>query len=120
MNDTGFTFPPKVYDFLKYVALVVLPAIAALVLGLGVVLHWNGAIGTAGVITLVDTFLGAILGKSATNFKQQEPNVLGDLVVQQDVDGTPMGMKIVGTQENPILPIGGQVVLNIKREHPLG
>lgn len=120
MDNTGFTFPPKLYDFLKYVALVILPAAAALILGLGVVLHWTGAIGTAGIVTLVDTFLGALLGKSASNFKLAETNVLGDLVVQQDVDGIPIGMKIVGSRENPVLPVGGQVVLNVKREQSLG
>ena len=100
-DDTGFTIPPKFYDFLKYVALVVLPAVAALILGLGVTLSWGGATVTAGVITLVDTFLGAILGKSASNYKQQSPNVLGNLVVTQDPDGTPAGMRIDGTWENP-------------------
>jgi hypothetical protein len=119
VDDTGFTIPPKFYDFLKYVALVILPAIAALIIGLGVVLHWNGATPTAGIITLVDTFLGAILGKSASNFKAQTPDVFGDLVVTQDADGTPFGMRIVGRTETPILQDGGRVVLNVRREQQL-
>lgn len=119
MPDTGFTINPKVYDFLKYVALVVLPAAAALVLGLGVLLSWSGATTVAGAITLVDTFLGAILGRSARNYKAQEPDVFGDLIVVQDPDGTPAGMKIVGQQENPVLNDGGQVVLNVRREQRL-
>lgn len=119
MDETGFTFPPKVYDFLKYLALVVLPAIAALILGLGVVLHWNGAIPTGGIITLVDTFLGALLGRSASNFKAQAPDVFGDLIVLQDIDGRPEGMRIVGRKETPILQEGSQVLLNIHREQNL-
>lgn len=119
MDNTGFTINPKAYDFLKYVALVILPAAAALVLGLGVLLNWDTAPIVAGVVTLVDTFLGAILGKSASNYKAQAPDVFGDLIVLQNPDGTPAGMRIVGTKENPILQDGGQVVLNVQREQRL-
>lgn len=116
MDETGFTIPPKFYDFLKYVALVILPAIAALILGLGVILNWGPATVVAGVVTLVDTFLGTILGKSASNFKAQGANVFGDLVVLQGPTGEPEGMKIVGHKEDPIFQDGGQVVLNVRRE----
>lgn len=115
-SNTNFTIPPKLYDFLKYVALVILPAAAALVLGLGVILNWSPATVTAGVITLVDTFLGAILGRSSTNFKQQDSVVFGDLVIQQDVDGTPIGMKFVGHHENFVFEDKSQVLLNVKAE----
>lgn len=119
VNNAGFTIPPKLYDFLKYVALVILPAAAALILGLGVILNWAPATGVAGVIALVDTFLGAILGKSASNFRQQDPMVFGDLVIQQDVDGTPVGMKLVGHHETFVFEDQGQVLLNVKREQHL-
>lgn len=118
-DDTGFTINPKAYDFLKFVALVLLPATAALILGLGVTLNWSDATGVAGVVTLVDTFLGAILGKSASNYKNQAPDVFGDLVVVQDQDGVPAGMKFVGAKENPVLVDGTQVVLNVRREQHL-
>lgn len=119
MDNTGFTINPKVYDFLKYVALVILPAAAALVIGLGLTLNWSDATGVAGVITLVDTFLGAVLGKSASNYKQQAPDIFGDLIVVQEADGTPAGIKIVGTKENPIFEENSQVVLNVRREQNL-
>jgi len=119
MDDTGFTINPKVYDFLKYVALVVLPAVAALVLGLGVTLKWSDATGVAGVITLVDTFLGAILGKSASNYKQQKPDVFGELVVTQDLEGTPTGIRMVGYKENPVFVDNTQLLVNVRREQKL-
>jgi len=119
VNDTGFVIPPKIYDFLKYLALVVLPAVAALILGLGVVLHWYAATGVAGVVTLVDTFLGAILGKSASNFKAQDPAAFGDLVVMQHPDGDVRGMRVIGNVENPVFQEGGKVYLNVKREQHL-
>jgi Putative phage holin Dp-1 len=117
MDNSGFTLPVKLYDFLKWVALVVLPAVAALVLGLGVLLHWDAATVTAGVVTLVDTFLGAVLGKSSSNFKFQ--NTLGDLVIGSNEDGTAGAMKIIGKLENPVFKDGGQVLLNVRREQSL-
>lgn len=120
MDSVGFTFPPKLYDFLKFVAFVILPALATLFLALVPLIHWDGGGVAAGITTAVDTFLGAVLGKSSNNFaKQNEKQVLGDLVVQQDVDGTPIGMKIIGTQENPILQDRSQVTLNVRREQKL-
>lgn len=115
-NNTSFTINPKLYDFLKWVALVVLPALAALVIGLGLTLHWAEAVDVAGVVTLVDTFLGAVLGKSSANYKTQ--NTLGDLIVSQNEDGTAGGLKIVAEQETPVFKAGGTALLNIKREPP--
>jgi Putative phage holin Dp-1 len=115
LTDTGFTLPPKLYDFLKWIALIVLPAVAALVITVGSLIHWDGAVVTAGVLTAVDTFLGLLLGKGSSNFAQS----FGDLIVQQDVDGTPMGLKVVGKHENPVFEDGGKVYLNVKREQLL-
>ena len=100
------------YDFLKWVALVVLPAVAALVVALGLVLHWSSTEAIVGILTAVDTFLGILLGKSSGNYTQ----AFGDLIVKQDVDGTPMGFKIVGTHDNPIFQDGSKAYLNVKRE----
>lgn len=116
MNDTGFTIPPKLYDFLKYIALVVLPAAAALVLGIGVLLHWSSAEVTAGVITLVDTFLGSLLKKSASNYKQNDPAAVGDLVFRTNEDGSVEVTKIAVNQENPVFNAGSRVYLTVKRE----
>lgn len=115
MGDTpGFTINGKAYDFLKWIALVVLPALSALILTLGITLNWSGAEVVAGVVTAVDTFLGAILGKSASNYHEQQN--MGDLVIMQDHDGAVAGMKVVGSKENQIFAEGETVNLTVKRE----
>lgn len=114
MDNSGFTLNPKVYDFVKWIALVVLPAVSAFVITLGLILHWNDAQVVAAVVTAFDTLLGAMLGKSATNYKTQ--NTLGDLVVMQAPDGTADGLRVVSAVENPVFKDGGQVMLNVKRE----
>lgn len=116
MDNTGFTIPPKLYDFLKFVALTLLPAAAALVITLGTVLGWDGAVVTAGVITAVDTFLGITLGKSASNYKANEPNAVGDLVFSSDPDGAAYMKTVRIQQENPIFNEGAKVYLKVVRE----
>lgn len=62
----------KVYDILKYIAQIVLPALATLYFALAGI--WNFPYGeeVVGTITAVDTFLGVILGISTVNYKKSE------------------------------------------------
>lgn len=60
----------KVYDILKYLAQIVLPAIATLYLALAGI--WNLPFGeqVSGTIMAVDTFLGVLLGISSANYNK--------------------------------------------------
>lgn len=62
----------KVYDILKWIALIVLPAIATLYFALSGI--WGLPFGEqiVGTITAIDTFLGAILGISNINYKNKK------------------------------------------------
>lgn len=62
----------KTYDRLKYIALYVLPALATLILTVGSIwgLPYSEAI--AGTVTAIDTFIGALIGISAKNYKEGE------------------------------------------------
>jgi hypothetical protein len=120
VDDTGFTINAKIYDFLKYVALVILPAVAALIIGLGITLNWSSAPAVAGVLTLIDTFLGAILGKSSKNFQASYPQakLMGDFIVKVDQDGNANGMKIEADKE--FIPNEGDVIgFKVKRQQML-
>lgn len=59
----------KTYDILKWVAALVLPALATLVIALAGIwgLPYGKAIGAT--ITAVDAFLGTILGISSKNYQ---------------------------------------------------
>ena len=63
-------FENKVYDILKYVALIVLPAIGTLYFALSSI--WNLPYGTevVGTITAIDAFLGALIGISTSNYNK--------------------------------------------------
>lgn len=61
----------KIYDVLKYIAQIVLPALATLYLALAGI--WNLPYGEAisGTVTAIDTFLGAILMLSSTKYNKK-------------------------------------------------
>jgi len=63
-------FDDKVYDILKYIALIVLPAIGALYFGLAKI--WGFPFGEeiVGTITIIDTFLGTLLGISTSQYNK--------------------------------------------------
>lgn len=62
----------KMYDVLKWIAMVCLPAIAALYLAL--VGLWSFPYGeeVVGTITAVDTFLGVLLGISSAQYNKKQ------------------------------------------------
>lgn len=68
----------KVYNILKYVALIVLPALATLLLGLGEL--WGIAImpKIAGTVTLLATFLGTILQVSTAKYWAKKEQTDGE------------------------------------------
>lgn len=64
----------KVYDVLKYIALIVLPALGTLYFALAKI--WNFPYGAeiVGTISAVDAFMGALLQISTNNYnKDQQP-----------------------------------------------
>lgn len=61
----------KVYNVLKFIALVVLPALATLWTALGKIWNWPLVTEVAATICAVDTFLGAILKISSDNYAKQ-------------------------------------------------
>lgn len=63
-----FTLSNKMYDILKSIALIWLPAIGTLYFALAGIWNFPYAEEIVGTITAVDTFLGAVLGISSANY----------------------------------------------------
>ena len=61
----------KVYDILKYIAQIVLPAIATLYFALAGIWGFPYGEEVVGTITAVDTFLGILLGISTINYNKE-------------------------------------------------
>lgn len=61
----------KVYDVLKWIAMVVLPALGTLYFALAGIWNLPYAEQVVGTVTAVDTFLGVMLGVSSIHYKKQ-------------------------------------------------
>ena len=64
----------KVYDILKWIAQILLPAIGTLYLALAQIWGFPYAEQIVGTITAIDCFLGALLGISTVMYKKGESN----------------------------------------------
>lgn len=70
-GEKEMTINNKVYDILKYVAQIVLPAVATLYFALAQI--WGLPYGEeiVGTLTAIDAFLGALLGISTAQYKKK-------------------------------------------------
>ena len=73
----------KTYDALKYVALIIIPALATFANAIGVIWGVPHTNDVAMTITAFGVFLGATLGISSKNY---EPETHGNLVVTKHDD----------------------------------
>jgi len=71
----NFQFSTKTYDLFKWIAVIVLPAVATFYAGLGALWGWGNITPVVGTITLADTLLGSLLQISKVNFDKQLTNV---------------------------------------------
>lgn len=60
----------KLYDAIKWIALIVLPALGTLYFALAGIWNWPFADQVVGTITAVDTFLGAICGIASSSYNK--------------------------------------------------
>lgn len=62
--------PDKVYDVLKWITMIVIPAFATAYVGLAAVWGWPFADEVAKTATVICTLLGALLGISTAQFNK--------------------------------------------------
>ena len=62
----------KIYDVLKWVALIALPAVATLYTALAGIWGLPYAEAIPATITAVDLFIGALIGISAANYNKED------------------------------------------------
>lgn len=65
--------PDKVYDILKWVTMIVIPALATAYVGLAAVWGWPYADEIAKTAAVVCTLLGALLGISTAQYNKTLP-----------------------------------------------
>ena len=69
--------PNKVYDILKWIVIVFLPALNGLILALGNVLQFESSV-ICGIISAVHVFLGALIGVSSVKYTKNNKTEAND------------------------------------------
>lgn len=64
------TMSNKVYDVLKWVAQIAIPAVATLYFALAGIWGWPYGEQIVGTLTAIDTFLGVLLGISSAQYNK--------------------------------------------------
>lgn len=81
--DTGAKnfFSPTMYDRLKFIAQIILPALSTLYFALSEIWNLPYGLQVVGTITAIDLFLGAILGFSSQQYYKSGANFDGELTM---------------------------------------
>lgn len=115
-----FKLSDKVYDFVKKLLTIVLPAGTALLTALGAIWGWEVGqiVQTAGAIAL---FLGAVLGISNVPFQKAGGGVAGDLQVVSipDDKGGSSKTTVVSFNKDPGTLVDGQKISLRFKEKPV-
>lgn len=77
----------KLYDYLKWIAQILLPAAGALYFGLAGQLGLPNADTVVGSLAVIGTFLGAILGFSTVQYNKSDEKYDGDFTIERAPDG---------------------------------
>ena len=64
--------PDKIYDVLKWITMIVLPALATAYVGLAAIWGWPFADEVAKTTAVVCTLLGALLGISTAQYNKEQ------------------------------------------------
>lgn len=80
-------FNDKVYQALKFVAQIGLPAIGALYFSLAQIWGLPKAEEFVGTVTVVDTFLGVLLGLSSASYNASDKKYDGQMNIHEDGSG---------------------------------
>lgn len=109
----------KVYDTLRFLALVVLPAAGGLYFGVAELWGLPYATQVVGTLAVVDTFLGLVVKRSSTVYLRQNEiaPVIATMKLYTDVDGVPTGrVKVPGDAFDGVMFEDGKLVnMRVKR-----
>lgn len=105
----------QMYDVLKFMALVLLPALGTAYFSLAGLWELPNADKVVGTIVVIDTFLGVLLGISNSQYQATEPDgPVGNLVVSETDDRKVMSLDFPGDPND--LENFDKVTFKVRRE----
>lgn len=86
-SEQSMVFANKLYDKLKFIALILLPALATLYITLDGIWGLRYSTQVVGTITALDTFLGLVLRVSTTQYYKLGKQYVGEVTVTPEDGG---------------------------------
>jgi len=113
MNGSSNSASNRSYDYLKFVALILLPGLGTLYYALAGTWHLPKADEVVATVTAVDTFLGVLVQFLANRYNKSDAKYDGSIVVSQAASGKKTySLEFDGDPEN--LDSLSQVTFKIK------
>lgn len=88
----------KTYNLLKFLAQIVLPAVATLYAAIAMIWDLPKAPEVVATVTAVDTFLGVVLGISSASYKNSDTRFDGSLQLRETEEGTNLHLSSLDEQ----------------------
>lgn len=110
-------FSNTAYDRLKYIALVVLPALGALYFGIGQIWGLPKIEEVVGTIAVIDTFLGVVLRKSNQTYRNSDARFDGSIHKMVD-EGTPVYSIDVEGDPLEVLESADELTFRVDKDAP--
>ena len=111
--------PSKVYDVLKCVALIALPAFGTFYFTLAPLWNLPAANQVAGTTLALTTLLGALLGLATTNYNKSDSKFAGTLVITNANDPTVPTNYNFDVGDLDALTTKGEVTLKVNNTDPV-
>lgn len=105
-------FSNRAYDIMKFIAQILLPALATFYATVGALLELPGVEKTVGVIVALDLLLGAVLGVSSRQYESSGAKYDGALVLNEEEDTHDIVLK---RQAEASVEAGKPLVLEVKK-----
>lgn len=90
----------KLYDRLKFLAQILLPALGTLYFALAGLWGLPSAQEVVGTVLAVDTFIGVILGISSVNYNNSDEKYDGAMVIEPTATGKMYNLELHGDPED--------------------
>lgn len=97
---TDFTLPAKLYNFIKYMVMIVLPSFTVLYVLLATQWGWDHITQISTSITGVTAFLGSLVGLSARNYNNSDDRFFGELHVSKTEEGAVLDHQVFNEDPN--------------------
>lgn len=112
-SDSTNFFTNELYNKLKFVALVLLPALGTMYFALDSLWGWNHGLQVVGSISAIDTFLGVVLHLSTNQYYKNGSNFDGTMHVSETDTATQFQLELNGDPAD--LPGKHSVAFNVSK-----